>query len=236
MKICPTCQQKYSDSLEFCMQDGTVLALLPDPNATLRFDSRPTQTDKPKPQSTMRLGTIAIAGVLLLVLTVVVGAVVVYLVASPTRNSVAANPLTNSSAGNPNERSTGNGEPTKDDIARKIEQLNDEIGFSLVNSDVEKLDRQLADDYIYENDLGLKLNKSQLLNLLRTGNLHYDFVTSSNAKVDVDNALTRAVLKAQAQTRGQLQHQPFNYTFLYTNTYEKRNAGWQLVSERAWYR
>jgi hypothetical protein len=29
MKICSTCQQ-YSDSLQYCLQDGTVLSALPD--------------------------------------------------------------------------------------------------------------------------------------------------------------------------------------------------------------
>jgi len=41
MKICNTCQQKYSDSLEYCLQDGTVLSALPNHNETLRFGAEP---------------------------------------------------------------------------------------------------------------------------------------------------------------------------------------------------
>ena len=41
MKICNTCQQKYSDSPEYCLQDGTVLSALPNHNETLRFGAEP---------------------------------------------------------------------------------------------------------------------------------------------------------------------------------------------------
>lgn len=44
MKICATCQRKYADSLQYCLEDGTVLSPLNDPQATLRFEAQPTQS------------------------------------------------------------------------------------------------------------------------------------------------------------------------------------------------
>jgi hypothetical protein len=217
------------------MQDGTVLSALPDPNATLRLDSRPTRSETPRTKSPLTFLIVAIASVLLLAVLVVVAAVVVY-VMSPNRTGTAAQPSTNPSVSVADNRGRTDAEPTKDDILKKIGQINDEIGSALVHSDLETLDRLLADDYRYENDLGLRLTKQQILNLFRTGNLHYDFVTSTNSKVDVDNTLIRCLLTAQAQSKGKLQGRPFNDRYTYTNTYEKRSSGWQLVSGRAWYR
>ena len=217
------------------MQDGTVLSELPDPNATVRLDNRPTNSETAaQKKSPLTFIVIAISCVLLLAVIVVVAAVVVY-VTSPNRTGTATNPSTTPSVGLNRNQSTDT-QPTKDEVSRTIEQMNAEIGTALVHSDLETLDRELAEDYHYENDLGLRLTKQQLLSLIRTGNLHYDYATSTNSKVDVDSNLTRVLFTAQAQLKGQLQGRPFNDRCTYTNTYEKRSNGWQLVLERAWYR
>ena len=96
MKICNTCQQKYSDSLEYCMQDGTVLSALPDPNATLRLGTRPTQSETPQTKVPLAIIIAGVAGVLLLAVLIVVVAVVVY-VKSSNQPVTAANPSTSPS-------------------------------------------------------------------------------------------------------------------------------------------
>jgi hypothetical protein len=235
MKICSTCQQKYSDSLEYCLQDGTVLSALPDPNATLRLGSRPTQSETSQTKSPLAIIIAAVAGILLLAVLVVVVAVVVYM-KSANQPVTAANPATSPSVNTANDRGWTNAQPTKEEMSKQIEQINDEIGSALVQIDLDTLDRRLADDYVYENDLGTILTKQQILTLFRTGNLRYDYVTSTNSRVVVDNTLTKGVLTSQAQSKGRLQGRPFNDKYTYTNTYEKRSSGWQLVSGRAWYR
>lgn len=234
MKVCSTCERKYSDSLEYCLQDGTVLSALPDPNATLRLESRPTRAETPSTKRGLTIGVMAIGGALLLaVIIIIVAAVLIYLMA-PGRE-IAANRPTNTSTVGADNRTASPAEPTKDEISKEVQQINGEIGFALVHNDLEALDRLLADDYVYDNDLGLRLTKQQILNLMRLGNLRYDFVTSSNERVEVDSSLAKAVLNAQAQSKGRLQNTPFSGAYNYTNNYEKRTRGWQLVSERAWY-
>jgi hypothetical protein len=235
MKICSTCQQKYSDSLEYCLQDGTVLSALPDPNATLRLGSRPTQSETPKTKVPLTLIIAAAGGVLLFAIVVVVVAVLVY-VNSPNQPVTAANPSTSPSISTAENRGWSNAQPTKEEMSKQIEQLNDEIGSALVQINLDTLDRLLSDDYVYENDLGTRLTKQQILTLFRTGNLRYDYVTSTNSRVVVDNSLTKGMLTSQAQSKGRLQGRAFNDRYTYTNTYEKRGSGWQLVSGRAWYR
>ncbi len=235
MKICSTCQQKYSDSLEYCMQDGTVLSALPDPNATLRLEGRPTHSATQQKKGPLTVLSLAVAGGLLLAILVVVAAVVVYVMSSKGTDT-AGNVSTSPSVSKADNRGWSAAQPTKEEISKQIEQINDEIGSALVQNDLDTLDRLLADDYRYENDLGTRLNKQQVLTLFRTGNLRYDYVTSTNSRVVVDNTLTKGVLTSQAQSKGRLQGRPFNDKYTYTNTYEKRDHGWQLVSGRAWYR
>jgi Domain of unknown function (DUF4440) len=235
MKVCSTCQQKYSDSLEYCMQDGTVLSALPDPNATLRLESRPTRSETAQAKHPLTFVIVVVAGGLLLAVLVVVAAVVVY-VMSGNQTGTTANTSTNPSVGAADNRGRSEPEQTKEEISKKIEEINDEIGSALVQTNLETLERLLADDYRYENDLGGKFTKQQILTLFRTGNLHYDYITSTTSRVVVDKALTKAVFTSQAQSKGRLQGRPFNDRYTYTNTYEKRSSGWQLVSGQAWYR
>jgi protein-disulfide isomerase len=39
MKICATCQRKYADSLQFCLEDGTVLSSVNVPPPTVKFEN-----------------------------------------------------------------------------------------------------------------------------------------------------------------------------------------------------
>src|SRR5438876_1768575 len=77
MKICATCQRKYADSLQYCLEDGTVLSQLDDPQATLRFEARPTQSSAPAKRSFV--GLFALAGITLVAIVGVVAFIALYL-------------------------------------------------------------------------------------------------------------------------------------------------------------
>src|SRR5262245_24505237 len=108
MKICPTCETKYSDSLEYCMQDGTVLSVLPDPNATLRLENRPSRPTHPTNTDTQRrftFGAIAVAGLFLLILLVVIVVSIGYLSWS-SRDTNQSNRAADPSLSTANNRNT----------------------------------------------------------------------------------------------------------------------------------
>jgi hypothetical protein len=117
-----------------------------------------------------------------------------------------------------------------------IIDTNNQVGVALLNGDTDALSRLLADDYRYVTDAGLTLNKVEVLLLMRTGNLSYESLKSTNEKVEVNSDSTKADLTANAQSKGQLRHQAFNDTNFYRNTYEKRNGRWQLISGVVWHR
>ena len=106
----------------------------------------------------------------------------------------------------------------------------------MVQSDVAAIDRLLADDYRYTNDLGWSFNKQQTLTAYRTGQVRYDSVIAPDPKVEMNKDLTRAVVSGRAYTIGRLGKTRFNNSYLYQNIYEKRQDRWQLVRAEARYR
>lgn len=62
MKLCHTCKRKYADSLQYCLQDGTVLSPIEDSPATLKFEA---SANRPHHSMKRALPFIIIAVVLL---------------------------------------------------------------------------------------------------------------------------------------------------------------------------
>ncbi|HKP39066.1 MAG TPA: nuclear transport factor 2 family protein [Pyrinomonadaceae bacterium] len=238
MKVCTICNRQYADSLKFCLDDGTVLTPAPaadvtlvDPQATLRLSARETEPAAAALVPKRRTGIvwIVLGGVGLMVV-VAVAAVVLLLLISPassppgsdTRNSSA------SPAASPAESIAS--------VQQDVERINNQVGNALVQGDPDALERLLADDYRYVSDVGLTLNKMEVLILIRTGNLSYEYLTTTDPKIDVNNDVNKAELTARASSKGQMRRQPFTDSYFYRNTYEKRDGRWQLVSGTAWHR
>ena len=219
MKICPTCKRRYADSLQFCLEDGTVLETrreseptLVDPQPTLRLT--PRETNPPKAPAKRSGGMFILLGVGGVVLVGVIAIVAVIVVLQ-----------FGSSASNRNQNSA----------AEIITDMNNKIGVALLNGDTDALSRLLADDYRYVSDAGWTLNKAELLLLMRNGNLSWESLKSTNEKVEMTSD-SKADLIAIEQSKGQLRHQSFNDTNFYKNTFEKRDGRWLLVSETVWHR
>ena len=234
MKLCPTCKRRYADSLQFCLEDGTVLETtreaeptLVDPQATLRLTPRQTNPPAAPAKRGNMLILVGVGAVVIIGVIAVVAVIVVLQFGSTTRPSSTSNTNQSSSTSPVIEtRST----------AEIITETNNQVGAALLNGDTDALSRLLADDYRYVSDAGLTLNKAEVLLLMRTGNLSYESLKSTNEKVEVNSDSSRAELTASAQSKGQLRHQAFNDTNFYRNTYEKRGGRWQLVSGTVWHR
>ena len=233
MKICPTCKRRYADSLQFCLEDGTVLETtreseptLVDPQATLRLTPRETNPPAAPVKRGNLLILLGVGGVVLVGVIAVVVVIVVLQFGSTTRGSASST--------NKNSTAPPSLEPRS--ASEIITETNHQIGVALRNGDTDALSRLLADDYRYVSDAGLTLNKAEVLLLMRTGNLSYESLESRDEKIEVNSDATKADLTATAQSRGQLRHQMFNDTNFYKNIFEKRGGKWQLVSETVWHR
>jgi len=200
---------------------------LVDPQATLRLTPRETNPPSSPPKRGNMLLWLGAGAVVAVGIIVVIALIAVLQFGSKTVSPIAAKTNQNSAASPAVEmRST----------SEVIIDTNNQVGVALLNGDTDALSRLLADDYRYVTDAGLTLNKAEVLLLMRTGNLSYESLKSTNEKVEVNSDSTKADLTANAQSKCQLRHQAFNDTNFYRNTYEKRNGRWQLISGVVWHR
>jgi hypothetical protein len=237
MKVCSICQRQYADSLKFCLEDGTVLthapeldATLVDPQATLRLNARETDPRPVALNHTKPLPWIAVAVVSIVVVIAVVGVAALLLVNS------ASNSATESTSNPTSAPAQSSTQTSTQGTTEEVLRANDAVGTSLLEGDTESLARLLADDYRYENDLNVKLYKQDVLTLIRTGNLSYEYLTTTDPKVEVSSDSAKAVLTGRARAKGQWNHEPFVNSYSYRNTYEKRDGRWQLVDGFARYK
>lgn len=236
MKVCSICHRQYSDSLKFCLEDGTVLtataqsdATLVDPQATLRLNARDTAPAM-APKQTRTVGWIALGAVGIIFVIAVVAVAVVFQLSSANKPSSTAD------AGNTSKPAESSRATSILSVEQEVERVNSEVGTIMVNGDPDALARVLADEYRYVSDVGLTLNKLEVLMLIRTGNLSYEYLTTTDPKVEVNSDSTKADLTAQAQAKGQMRRQSFTDSYFYRNSYEKRDGRWQLVSGTVWHR
>jgi len=231
VKICDTCQRQYADSLQYCLQDGTVLSLLKDPQATLRLEARPTNT-KVRTERKAAWGLFAFVGIGLIGVTCILALGVTFYWLGKGSDSTASR-----YSDQPTRTSQPNSNPVANraDAERDLDQINSDVGFALVHNDVAKLDRLLADDYRYVGDAGVTLTKADVLTLYNTGNLNYDYLTTSDPKVEVASDLTKGTVTGHAKSKGRLRGLPFTDSYFYRNSFEKRDGHWQLVNGVSWH-
>lgn len=102
-------------------------------------------------------------------------------------------------------------------------KLNDSYLKALGDKDAAMLSRLLTTDFVLTNSDGLVLGKTDTLAKLKSGELKFDELSNSDAKV---RALgTTAIVTGQAKSRGS--------EFRYTCVWSKRATGWQIVSWQA---
>src|SRR6476646_4972308 len=145
MKICPTCKRRYSDSLQFCLEDGTVLEplresepTLVDPQATLRLTPRETNPPSAPARRGNMLILFGVGGVVAVAVVAVIAVILIWQLGSKTGSSPGSNTNQNPHAPSAVEmRST----------AEIITDTNNQVGIALLNGDADALSRILADDY-----------------------------------------------------------------------------------------
>ena len=98
-------------------------------------------------------------------------------------------------------------------------------------NDLPWAERNLPDDFTYTTADGQMITKSQLLGMIKSGDLKYESVEAGNLKVTVygDAAVVTGTQTYKAQFKGQ----PINSHERFTDTFIKRNGHWEPVASHA---
>jgi ketosteroid isomerase-like protein len=119
---------------------------------------------------------------------------------------------------------------TSKEELRRTEQSRVE---ALVNSDVLRLEKLLADDLAYTHSTGIKESKAEFLHRIQSGELKYDSMQHQN-DVSVRLYGDTGVLTGTSRVRVKTQGQTLNLHIRFTELWVKRDRGsWQLVAWQA---
>jgi len=100
---------------------------------------------------------------------------------------------------------------------------------SLIDSDVESLDRILGDDFLLIDVMtGSEVKKPDLLAVLRSGQLKFEAIEPVESQVRLYGIT--AVITGRTQMSGRFGETPFTASSRYTHVFVKDQGQWRLVS------
>ena len=122
----------------------------------------------------------------------------------------------------------------KKDSALRAEQellkVNKEYDEALVRGDTLALDRIFGEEFIYTSTSGEVVNKSQQLELIRSGQMKIEAGASDDVQVRLYGSM--ALVIGSFKAKGQFKGQAFDSTERYTSVWVKRGGRWQLIAEQ----
>ena len=113
---------------------------------------------------------------------------------------------------------------------RELLKVNKEYDEGLVRGDTSALDRIFGKEFIYTSTSGEVVNKSQQLELIRSGQMKIEAGASDDVQVRLYGNM--ALVIGSFKAKGQFKGQAFDSTERYTSVWVKRGGRWQLVAEQ----
>jgi ketosteroid isomerase-like protein len=114
---------------------------------------------------------------------------------------------------------------------KTVAALDTEYQAAVKNNDAATMDRILADDFVVVIGSGKIYTKADLLQMARTGRVHYEHQEDSDQAVRVWG--DTAVVTAKLWMKGTDQGKPFDYHIWFSDTYVRTAAGWRYVHGQA---
>ncbi len=100
---------------------------------------------------------------------------------------------------------------------------------SLIDTDVESLDRILGDDFLLIDVMtGSEVKKPDLLAVLRLGQLKFEAIEPVESRVRLYG--NTAVITGRTQMTGRFGEMPFTASSRYTHVFIREQSQWRLVT------
>jgi hypothetical protein len=101
---------------------------------------------------------------------------------------------------------------------------------AIVKADVAKLEKMLASTYVDTDEDGGRATKTEVLAVLRSGDLRFQSIVLSGLQVHEYGSA--AVVTGTAAQRGAYKAQPVAAKVVFTDTFVRTQAGWMVVASQ----
>ncbi len=112
-----------------------------------------------------------------------------------------------------------------------VENLECEFIASCLRGDIEKLDKILAERFIFTDPNGVLMTKAEWLGSMKSGEFVFESLTISELKVQVSNHIASA--KAEVNVQAKSKKADYHGVYSALDIYEKSEGKWQLILSTA---
>jgi hypothetical protein len=112
-----------------------------------------------------------------------------------------------------------------------LKTLEYEFLASCLSADIEKLDKILADNFIFTDPYGLNLTKAEWLGGLKSGEFTFEAIELQDLEIYISTNIASATVEVQVKARSN--KAGYDGIFSAMDIYEKREGRWQLILSTA---
>ncbi len=116
-------------------------------------------------------------------------------------------------------------------VEQQINHLEEQGKEASLKNDASWFEKNLADDFVGVSGTGMVTDKSSAIAMRKSGDLKYEAIDYSDAKVRVYG--NTALVSGTAAVKGALKGQDFSGTYHYVRVWVKQGGQWKIAHSQA---
>jgi ketosteroid isomerase-like protein len=113
------------------------------------------------------------------------------------------------------------------DAEEELLKVEKEFADTIVNNDLERLERVVSDDWVIIDPNGEIVDRARFFEVIKSGSLTHEIMESEDSRVRVYG--DSAVVTAVTRTKGKFMGQEFSTQERATDVFVKRDGQWRCV-------
>ncbi len=113
------------------------------------------------------------------------------------------------------------------DAEEELLKVEKEFADTIVNNDLERLERVVSDDWVIIDPNGEIVDRARFFEVIKSGSLTHEIMESEDSRVRVYG--DSAVVTAVTRTKGKFMGQEFSTQERATDVFVKRDGRWRCV-------
>lgn len=113
-------------------------------------------------------------------------------------------------------------------MKEKIEELEEKLRVSMLNSDIDELDKLISPELLFTNHLGHLISKDE--DLASHRNKTFEFTSLELSESNIVATENYAVVSVKANIEGLYNGQETNGSFRFTRVWSNDSGSWQVIA------